>query len=487
MPGSRLEPLHIPEGFWRRSDVAEALTARDFGRLFDLIHQWTGASQTKIGAAIEQSQTAISAVVRRVRRFETIDVLERIADGLDFPDTARLMVGFAPQHMTVGQILSARAPNEPGKAMTAALTYPPEVEQGVTTVTELFEADLTAAPEAAQAKVDNTAWHSATLGWLITDSGQQLNERPVGHRVDMSTVRAIRETKNVFADLDNQFGGAHARLALVQYLRSDAAGMLNGSYTEAIGKELFRAIAETTHLAAWMSYDAGQHGLAQRYFIQALRLAEAGDDRQLAGSVLDAMSHQATFLGKYQEAAQLAQAALTGTRGRSTPTMSAHFLTMKARAHAKLGDARATDLALSQAVELFERRNPDDDPEYIRYFDEAELSAEFGHCFRDLGRPVDATRYATESLGSNGAYLRSDFFAGMVLADAHLTAGNLDEACRVALQVLQAGDSLQSARCVQYLREFQAGLTGRGRNSVTDAFNDQARPYRLWQKISTPQ
>ena len=32
----------------------------------------------------------------------------------------------------------------------------------------------------------------------------------------------------------------------------------------------------STQLAAWMSYDAGLHGLAQRYFIQALGFADAG-------------------------------------------------------------------------------------------------------------------------------------------------------------------------------------------------------------------
>jgi hypothetical protein len=48
----------------------------------------------------------------------------------------------------------------------------------------------------------------------------------------------------------------------------------------------------------------------------------------------------------------------------------------------RLGDARACDLALSAAVTMFERRTPGDDPEWTRYFDDAELAAEFGHCLR---------------------------------------------------------------------------------------------------------
>src|SRR5262249_29539241 len=66
-----------------------------------------------------------------------------------------------------------------------------------------------------------------------------------------------------------------------------------------------------------------RHGLAQNYFIQALRLAQAASDAPMAGTILDAMSHQATFLGRHREAADLARSARTGTRGIATPTLTA--------------------------------------------------------------------------------------------------------------------------------------------------------------------
>jgi transcriptional regulator with XRE-family HTH domain len=118
--------------------------------------------------------------------------------------------------------------------------------------------------------------------------------------------------------------------------------------------------------------------LAQRYFIQALALAQAGGDHLLGASILDAMSHQATYTGRFAEAANLARAAGTGTAGIATATLTAHFHTMEARALARLGDAKACDRALAEAVREFERRRPDEDSGWIRYFDEAELAAEFG-------------------------------------------------------------------------------------------------------------
>src|SRR6266542_2712096 len=52
------------------------------------------------------------------------------------------------------------------------------------------------------------------------------------------------------------------------------------------------------------------------------------------------------------------------------------------QALALVGDAKACDRALAEAVREFERRRPDQDPDWIRYFNEAELDAEFGHCLR---------------------------------------------------------------------------------------------------------
>ena len=133
----------------------------------------------------------------------------------------------------------------------------------------------------------------------------------------MSDVERFRATVDMFTKLDDRYGGGHARQALIQYLCTDADRMLNGRYSEAIGRELFTAVGEATRLAAWMSYDsAPASALAQGYFVQALALAQAGNDRLLGASILDAMSHQATFQGRFTEAANpRAGRARTGRAG----------------------------------------------------------------------------------------------------------------------------------------------------------------------------
>lgn len=362
------------------------------------------------------------------------------------------------------------------------VTYPATADEGIDQVTGLWRADLASATSLVGAEPDTAAWQSAPFAWLVAPDGTALPRARGRTEVGMSDVEAVRATVDMFVDMDNRFGGGHARRALIQYLDSDVRELLRARATEQVGRALFSTVAEGTLLAAWMSYDSGHHGLAQRYFVQALRLAQTADDRRVAGSILSAMSHQATFLGRYAEAANLARAALLGTQNHGTATMTAQFRAMEARALARLGDEAGCSSALSAATSVFERHNPGEDPEFISYFDEAELSAEFGHCFRDLSHAGQATSYAELCLGgTDGTYVRSDFFATMVLADALLDRGEPEQACRAALQALTLGRQLKSARCVSYLSEFRTRLARFTGTPAVAEFTEQAQPHRLWQ------
>ena len=86
----------------------------------------------------------------------------------------------------------------------------------------------------------------------------------------------------------------------------------------------------------------------------------------------------------------------------------------------------------------------------------------------------------------DGGFVRSDFFATMVLADAHLAAGDLEQGCATALMALRAGELIRSARCVRYLRDFRQHLARAGDTTVAVDFDEQARESRLWRIASRP-
>jgi hypothetical protein len=358
------------------------------------------------------------------------------------------------------------------------LVYPNGTDDSAASLAALLQADLAESPTIVSTAVSPSAWSDASLSWLVnTRSPREWQPRSIG----AADVDRLRQTRLSFDMLDNRFGGGHARRALVVYLHDDLPKLLRASATSAVRQEVLAASAEITQLAAWASYDIGHHGLAQRYFIQALGLADAAEDRSLAASILDAMSHQATYLGKYREAANLARAASLGTEGLGVPILSAHFHVMEARALAMAGDAAGCDAALGTATAAYARHSLGDGPTWIQYFDEAEFAAEMAHCNRDLGRATEASRWASKALAdASGDYARSDLFATMVLAHSQLDADELEAGVMTALNALELGETLRSARSERYVDELRTRLARfHGARVLTD-FAERAHALRLW-------
>ena len=76
-----------------------ALRNRNIGQVFQLIRQYAGLSQTRIGTAVNLSQGKISEIMRGTVKVTSFEVFERVADGLDMPDSARLALGLAPRRL----------------------------------------------------------------------------------------------------------------------------------------------------------------------------------------------------------------------------------------------------------------------------------------------------------------------------------------------------------------------------------------------------
>jgi transcriptional regulator with XRE-family HTH domain len=453
----------------------------------DTVPRWTGREAKALRRALRMSVrgfaeylgVAARTIANWEQRAESVEPKPWMQETLD----TALRLAAPDVQERFHQAVDAPA-TDANRDVAAGLDLPTTPTDGIAVLRDLWRADLDAASPLAMTPAAREAWNQASLTWLLTDREVSRPLPPSGEiRVGQADVRRVRVTTQVFSELDDRFGGGHARHALIQFLAGDAGPLLSGRYTDDVGRSLFSAVAESTLLAAWMSYDAGLHGAAQRYFIQALGLAQAGDDQPLAGSILDAASHQATYLGQLREAANLAGAARLGAGQAATPTLTSHFHAMEARAMARLGDEHGCSQAMSQSVRAFERRQPADDPEWMAYFDEAELAAELSHCFKDLGQATPAASYATQSLApSADSSPRSRFFVEMVLATAQLEAGNPDEACDTAATALKLGEDLVSARCVSYLQDFRSGLAPYRDVPAVRDFNESAEPNALWQQ-----
>ncbi|MER6118202.1 regulator [Streptomyces sp. NPDC001743] len=289
---------------------------------------------------------------------------------------------------------------------------------------------------------------------------QRQSERGSGQKVGSGDVAALRSVAELFRTLDNAYGGGHARQALVRYLEHETEPMLRGTYGEATGRRLFAAAADLTRLAGWTSYDIAAHGLAQRYFVQALRLAQAAGDRAYGSFVLITMSRQAVYLGHGREAVQLARVAQQGVGSSAPHAVLALLHAVEARGHGVLGESKACAASLARAEHALESTRPGDEvPHWARYFDEAQLADEIAHCHRDLQQHRAAAQHAERSLQLRApAYVRSRLFCRVVLASARLGLGELDQACRLGAEAAHQAAEMRSVRATEYVRDFERRL-----------------------------
>ncbi|MFI6102576.1 regulator [Streptomyces sp. NPDC051310] len=293
-----------------------------------------------------------------------------------------------------------------------------------------------------------------------TERTDRSTDRAPGQRVTGGDIAALRSVGELFRTLDHAYGGGHARQALVRYLEHEAEPMLRGVYGETVGRRLFAATADLTRLAGWTSYDIAAHGLAQRYFVQALRLSQAAGDRAYGSYVLITMSRQAVHLGHGREAVQLARVAQQGVGSAAPPVVQALLHSVEARGHALLGEVRASTAALVRAERALDGARPGDDvPYWARFFDEAELADDAAHCHRDLHQYRVAVQHAERALQLRApAFARSRLFCRIVLASARLGLGELDQACALGAEAAQQASEIRSARAVEYVRDFERRL-----------------------------
>ncbi|MGH3276222.1 MAG: hypothetical protein ACRDNZ_18085, partial [Streptosporangiaceae bacterium] len=243
------------------------------------------------------------------------------------------------------------------------------------------------------------------------------------------------------------------------YFAHDVYPLLEGKFSDKVGRELFSAAAQVAQLLGWTAYDDGRHELAQRYLLHGLRLAQASGDRMMGSRILSNLSHQATYLGHFGHAVQLARAAQEGSRGAATATVMSMFLAMEARAHAGNGDGAACSRALRDAERLFEGRVTADDPEWIGYFDAAEMAGEGAHCFRDLRSPRTALGFIAraEEL-TDPSYVRTLAFIGLVHAATACQQREPGRAVELAAGAIEEAGSLKSMRFLRYIRDLRADL-----------------------------
>lgn len=356
-----------------------------------------------------------------------------------------------------------------------ALDYPASPTAAVDTVIELGKADLLRR-HVVQAPFVLTALAAPSRDWLVSaldgviaDSGPR--------KVGMRQVAGIREMFSLFQEMDVMRGGGHGRTALVEYMNSYVLPLTKAQHEPDVQRAIYEAAAEQAYLVGWMAYDDGQHGLAQRYLIQSLRLADASGNSVLGAHVLAGMSDQANLLGHPREALMLARSGQRAITAKDSAACLADLYILEGRALAASNDRRAAQRAVAKAEEIFQHVVPENEPEWARFIDVPYIFGEAAHCFRDLGQPNPLERFASESAAAANQQgrARRGALSQAALAVGALHRKNVEAAAAISTHVVDLAGAVNSSRCIAAVRDLQQRLRPYSDVPEVEQFKARAR------------
>lgn len=199
-----------------------------------------------------------------------------------------------------------------------------------------------------------------------------------------------------YDEFDRRFGGENHRRAAVRYLHETVAPRLTMLDDRPLAREYLHEAAVLCELIGWMSYDGAEHSAAQRYFAQAVRLAQAAGDEGYASYVVTSLADQALFVGQPRDALRFAQVA----RNRASSSLPSVALiearVFEARAYAVLGDQAAATEALVTAEQLFDRLPSEGSPTWAAHWSHTVLASHAATLWIDLGQPEQGARLLQE-------------------------------------------------------------------------------------------
>ena len=247
MRDSAFGPIALPESFWHRPEVSAALASRDMGELFRLLHFKAKISQTRVATAAVLSQGRVSAIVNGKQHVRSLAVFRRIADGLDMPEHARILLGVATDEPAV---------------ITHEVISPPG-DQGQ-------ERDL-------------------------------LRQLASAGNIDTAVVQVLQEETNAVRLLDRRLGAPAVAAKLEAHI-SHLTVSLHHSLMPDRRQQLAAVLADAAALAGWQAIDMGRMDAAWNHFETATAAAREAHDNCLLAFAAGEQAYVLLDLGQPAEA-----------------------------------------------------------------------------------------------------------------------------------------------------------------------------------------
>lgn len=306
---------------------------------------------------------------------------------------------------------------------------------------------------------DATTFTASAFAEPVLSSITGVVRRAMRASTEASTSGAamIRDMTETFRRLDARFGSGEIRSQVVTFLHDRTRAAMS----EHPDADLCGALAELTQFGGWLAQDSDRQALAQRYYIQALSLAEHAGDAQLAGRVLAAMSDQAARLGYERQSLSMARAAVDRAHRKAAPTVEAMLYDKQAWACAQAKDEAGCAMSLNAMERAISRGADGDEPAWAAHYNAGDVAECVGHCYLLLDRPEQAAEYLLEARvlqDATRARTRSYAEADLAIAFLRGRSPDLEAALDAGQRAVEYAGPLSSVRVTDKMRELDSAF-----------------------------
>ncbi|MQS17354.1 transcriptional regulator [Streptomyces kaniharaensis] len=275
-------------------------------------------------------------------------------------------------------------------------------------------------------------------------------------RVTVADIELLDAHTDLYGRTDARHGGGQFRSVFAGFLAAHAVPLLEGGFNAGRGRLLYGSVADAVLALASMAYDDQLPGLAQRYDLQAMRLAQAIGDR---GRLARGCIHQARLAavrGDGRDVLTHARSAVVAATG-SPALVRAYVAVTEARAWAYNGEGAQCRAAVERARAAFDRAGRGADPRWLAWLDRPELEGQAAWALAMAGLAEEGGQALKVAMGLSPERTRDSVELLITGAELARLRGDRAEREELLAKAKTTAQHLKSRRLARRLADAAAG------------------------------
>lgn len=322
-------------------------------------------------------------------------------------------------------------------------------------------------------------YSAALMVPLYTDLGDRLEAsdeeakaaRTV--RIGPGEVATVRQMTDHIANILDDLGGGHARPMAAAFLANTVLSWLDADAPSKVQDALRAAAADFVYLTGWMAMYEREHGLGQKYFVQALDLAKDAQDHVTYCRTLRGMALQASSLGHGSTALKYADSAAEAAPA-AGPRLTAFLRGQQAHGAAMVKDQRQAFTRLRETEAALAKADGRNDA--VGGYDQAAYHFHVSHVLYELGDLPGSIKAMQQSNHVRPVHERQGrVHANGVLASRQWELGHVEAACATWDRFLDDYVALSTARGDEHFATLRRSVKAQKSSGAVRRLDERVR------------